>query len=178
MKVVVVGDVFVGKTSLIQNLCSSNHPTGVNPGSLGLSRCSVIADGSEINLEIWDTAGQEAYSSLIPCYARSAEVGIIVAAIDDPNSINAIEKWRNFLTNCQFGILIFLAINKIDLGPIPYDLEKRLCQYERCCFVSALTGENVYEFFSQVAQLAAENRNIKEGVPTPIEMERKRKCCN
>ena len=58
IKVCVIGDTDVGKTSLSMRYCHGEFPENSTP-TIGASflQKRVIIDGTEISLQIWDTAG-------------------------------------------------------------------------------------------------------------------------
>ena len=54
-----------------------------------VSVCRV--DGREVQLTLWDTAGQEEYEGLRPLTYNRASVVLICFAIDDPRSFNNVQ---------------------------------------------------------------------------------------
>ena len=46
--------------------------------------------GKRVNLEIWDTAGQEKYSALAPIYYRNSNGAILVYDITDEDSFQKV----------------------------------------------------------------------------------------
>ncbi|NXN45924.1 RAB36 protein, partial [Rhinoptilus africanus] len=73
-KVVVVGDMYVGKTSLINRFCKDNFDRDYK-ATIGvdfeIERFEII--GIPYNLQIWDTAGQEKFKCIASAYYRGAE---------------------------------------------------------------------------------------------------------
>jgi Ras-related protein Rab-6A len=163
-KVVFVGEAHVGKTSLLQsflgNTIDPNTYTPTVPAQF--HKVKVNIEGENIPLQVWDTAGQEEYSALVPLYARGAQVGIIVAAVDDPHSVAEIGKWKNFLTKGSADISIIVAINKTDLGSLSSEDEARVAVYEPRYYVSALTGEDVGELFREAGRIAKGRRGSSD----------------
>lgn len=78
-KVVIVGDIYVGKTSVITRVVD-NKFRDVYDASIGVDFASktIKFKGTYIKLQIWDTAGQEKYKSLIPSYVRGAAIIYLV----------------------------------------------------------------------------------------------------
>ena len=78
-KLVIVGDVSVGKTSLISRFIDNTFKVNYDP-SIGVdfSSKTVKFRGRHLKLQMWDTAGQEKYKSLIPSYIRGSSIIIIV----------------------------------------------------------------------------------------------------
>lgn len=78
-KLVILGDVAVGKTSLISRIIENKFTDKYEP-SIGVDFASKSINYKEksFKTQIWDTAGQEKYRSLIPSYIRGANLVIIV----------------------------------------------------------------------------------------------------
>jgi len=84
--------------------------------------------GSPIKLQIWDSAGQEKYRSLIPSYVRGAAIIFIVYDISskvlfikitqslDKESFDNVTKWLSFIRTVKIeDAKLVLVGNKIDL---------------------------------------------------------------
>jgi small GTP-binding protein len=78
-KIVFVGDISVGKTSIIYRLLENKFKENYEP-SIGVDFCSksIRYKGKNIKLQIWDSAGQERYKSLIPNYVRGSSIIFII----------------------------------------------------------------------------------------------------
>ena len=74
LKVVVLGDMAVGKTSLMNRFVNNrfSHQYKSTLGADFLSK-EVTVDDRTINLQIWDTAGQERFQSLGVAFYRGAD---------------------------------------------------------------------------------------------------------
>lgn len=78
-KIVILGDVSVGKSSLIARFVDNKFKGDYEP-SIGVDFASKSIKYKDklIKLQIWDTAGQEKYKSLIPSYIRGANIIFVV----------------------------------------------------------------------------------------------------
>jgi small GTP-binding protein len=78
-KVILVGDVSVGKTSIVQQYCYNTFEEQL-PMTVGVSYvvCDVKTPLGSVKIHISDTAGEEKYRSLIPMYSRNAAAAILV----------------------------------------------------------------------------------------------------
>ena len=78
-KMVVVGDISVGKTSIITRFVENSFRDDYDP-SIGIDFASKNIKFREISLklQIWDTAGQEKYRSLIPAYVKGSHIILLV----------------------------------------------------------------------------------------------------
>ena len=54
-------------------------------------------NGEEIQLNIWDTAGDERFRSIMPLYYRDAQIALLVFDLTDPESFKGVDYWLNEL---------------------------------------------------------------------------------
>ena len=73
VKLVLLGDTGVGKTSIVTNFVTDNFApdTEATVGATFLSKTITLED-KVIRFQIWDTAGQERYKSLARMYYNDA----------------------------------------------------------------------------------------------------------
>lgn len=78
-KIVFLGDMGVGKTSIIDRFIRDEFDSANNPtvGIDFLSR-NFTLHSATYRLQLWDTAGQEKYKSLVPAYLRDAHAAVFV----------------------------------------------------------------------------------------------------
>jgi small GTP-binding protein len=88
-KVVLVGDISVGKTSIISQFIENNFKDIYDP-SIGVdfSSKTVRFRGRHLKLQMWDTAGQEKYKSLIPSYIRGSSIIFLVYDVTSKYILN------------------------------------------------------------------------------------------
>ena len=91
IKCIIVGNTNVGKSSLINNLLNHNfylinNPTiGVEYGAYN----AIIKNKYDVKLQIWDTAGQESFRSIIKNYYRCSGCAIIVFDLTNKESFKS-----------------------------------------------------------------------------------------
>ena len=114
-KIIFVGDSGVGKTTMIKNLNEEPYKD-LNESSIGIDFYSkkIKYKGTEIRLQIWDTAGQEKYRGLIPSYIRNAALIFLIYDISSKESFNNLTQWIEFINSYE-KTKIVLCGNKIDL---------------------------------------------------------------
>ncbi len=177
-KIVIVGDVGVGKTSIVHRFV--NDKFNFYPDStIGASFFSCIVTHKNVRhkFDLWDTAGQERYQSLVPLYCRGADVAIITYSITSAKSFSSAVSWISKMRNDHPEIIIVLCGNKIDRldkcgmihkSPIFTQVVSQVDLYME---VSAKTGTNIRQMF----------RNIAEIIPSPsiakksLDLEKKNK---
>jgi Rab family protein len=117
IKLVLLGDSGVGKTTIVSQYLTGSVPESVNPtiGAAFVTK-TVAIENHSFELLIWDTAGQEVYRGLAPMYYRSAAIALIVYDVTNPDTYNAVEFWtRELRANVEETIVILICGNKIDL---------------------------------------------------------------
>ncbi|KAM6931643.1 ras-related protein Rab-34-like isoform 2-T2 [Lycodopsis pacificus] len=171
-KVIVVGDLAVGKTCLINRFCKDafdkNYKATIGV-DFEMERFEVM--GVPFSLQLWDTAGQERFKCIASTYYRGAQVVIIAFDVTDVASLGHVRQWLedSLKENDPTAVQLFLVGTKKDLSsPAQYSqIEQdalKIAQEIRAEYwaVSSLTGENVKEFFFRVASLAFENNVLAE----------------
>ncbi|XP_057207626.1 ras-related protein Rab-34a isoform X3 [Triplophysa rosa] len=167
-KVIVVGDLAVGKTCLINRFCKDafdkNYKATIGV-DFEMERFEVL--GVPFSLQLWDTAGQERFKCIASTYYRGAQAVIIVFDLTDVASLDHTRQWLEdaMKENDPTSVLLFLVGTKKDLSYslIEQDAIKLADQMKAEYWaLSALTGENVREFFFRVASLTFEANVMAE----------------
>lgn len=162
-KLIVLGDSGVGKTSIISQYINKKFSYQMT-STVGTShsKAEVNVDGRVVDLRIWDTAGQEKYSALVPMFSRGAQVCLIVASIVDDVSKKNLGVWKERLYDSGEHPPIVIAINKVDLvnkddfkDKIYNEILKEKTSND-IFFVSAKTGDSLRELFECIARRALE----------------------
>lgn len=81
-KLVIVGDGACGKTSLLTVFKKGEFPTEHIPTVFETDVATLMVDEEEIELTLWDTAGQEEYDKLRPLSYPSSDVVLICFSVD------------------------------------------------------------------------------------------------
>jgi len=95
LKVVLLGDGAVGKTSLMNRFVSNKfdaqsfHTIGVE-----FLNKDVVRNGETYTLQIWDTAGQERFKSLRTPFYRGADCCLLTYSVDDRQSFRNLAMWK------------------------------------------------------------------------------------
>ncbi len=119
-RTIIVGDSISGKTSFCKSY-SNNEPyleTAVTIGVDFISKRFKIVNGPTIKIHIWDTAGQEAFKSIIHSYYRHIGGAIIMFDVTNKSTFDNIPLWLiNVRKNhiCEHEHPIILVGNKCDL---------------------------------------------------------------
>jgi Ras-related protein Rab-5C len=156
-KVIAVGPTGVGKTSIVHRYSTGFFQEAQETIGAGYIKCDVELDSGNVTLNLWDTAGQEKFQSLIPLYLRGAHACIIVFDLTDNASVDAVDKLYNYVqSNLDDTVFIVICGNKTDLfdkvkdppGIVDWTKSKKLMYFR----TSAVTGEGIDALFIAVAR--------------------------
>eukprot|EP00769_Ergobibamus_cyprinoides_P001066 gnl/Ergobibamus_cyprinoides/2064.p2 GENE.gnl/Ergobibamus_cyprinoides/2064~~gnl/Ergobibamus_cyprinoides/2064.p2 ORF type:complete len:213 (+),score=92.77 gnl/Ergobibamus_cyprinoides/2064:32-640(+) len=184
LKVIILGDSGVGKTSLmrqfVNNTFSRQYKATIGADFLTKE---MVVDDRQVTMQIWDTAGQERFQSLGVAFYRGADACILCFDVNSAKTLSSLESWREeFLIQAgprdQDSFPFVVLGNKIDIEGSRVVSEKRAQAW--CAAkgdvpyfeTSAKTATNVAEAFQTVAQLALKQETDDEiFLPETIEMD-------
>lgn len=158
-KITLVGDSGVGKSSIIGRFVTGIFIKDISStAGLNYSQKIYEKNGKKVNLNLWDTAGQEKFRSLGRNFYKDSYIIIIVFDITNRISfINAKEVWYTEIKNYseKFKVLALVG-NKSD----KYE-EEEVTDEEAISFakeidakfflVSAHTGDGINKMFQSLA---------------------------
>ena len=116
-KIILVGDVAVGKTNLITRYTSKAFSIESKP-TLGVefSNATLHKDGKVIRIQIWDTSGQEVYKSITKGYFKGAHGALIVYDITKRRTFEHVLNWLTDVKEAaDLNPSIMMIGNKCDL---------------------------------------------------------------
>ncbi|ODV80275.1 ras-domain-containing protein [Suhomyces tanzawaensis NRRL Y-17324] len=160
VKLVLLGEAAVGKSSLVLRFVSNDFQENKEPtiGAAFLTQKCTIGERT-IKYEIWDTAGQERFALLAPMYYRNAQAALVVYDITKPASFIKARHWvKELHEQASKDITIALVGNKFDLveddeedslRKVSVEEGQNLAEEEGLLFfeTSAKTSYNVNEVF-------------------------------
>nr|CAD7203246.1 unnamed protein product [Timema douglasi] len=162
-KAVFLGDVGVGKTSLINRFCHQifdcNYKATIGV-DFEVERFDVLQ--VPYNLQIWDTAGQERFKCIAASYYRGAHIVVVVFDLSSLMSLSHCSQWlREALVVNHGEPHIFIVGTKRDLMSRTAfseveDHAMRIAEEVGAEFwsVSSKTGDGVPDLFCRMAALS------------------------
>jgi len=123
-KVLVVGDIGTGKTSIIKrfvhNIFSMHYKS-----TIGVDFALKVINWDNktvVRLQLWDIAGQERFGNMTRVYYKEAVGAFVVFDVTRVNTFEAVQKWKNdidakvTLPPDERPIPVVLLANKCDLA--------------------------------------------------------------
>ena len=169
LKIILLGDSAVGKTSIIGRYVNNSFDDTYNCTIQVETRVKVLNEdeNTSIRLNIWDTVGQEKYKALTRQYYHDSDGAFIVFDLTSRESFDNIKNWINDLKS--YGSE---DTNIIILGNKSDEKNKREISEEEIknqlnndyiyLDVSAKTGNNISLAFDKLKKLIMDYLKIKE----------------
>ena len=193
-------------TSISSNILSRFTYGRFNPEHEITIGCEFMAKNIQVNdrnvrVQIWDTAGQEAFRSITRSYYKNSTCAFIVYDITNKKSFSDVASWLNECKEmCYKEILLCLVGNKTDLESkrvVSKEEGQKFADDNGLLFIetSAHDGTNIEELFNKATseivnsiesgkiRLDSQNNGIKigkypnEAVEKALEKKKKKDCC-
>jgi small GTP-binding protein len=200
IKIVVIGDVNVGKTNIIRRLLGEEYKEmestiGVEFAYINIDNIDPEDKTKKLSIQIWDTSGAERYRSITTSHIRNADGAYIVYDVTNESSFENLNFWYDCIRNStDEDIIIYLIGNKSDLiyehgrmvpkeNAINFVKNKNLHGYAEC---SAKNNENVSDTFKSFYKTIYKRNKMKleEKTKNKLELEKKiskerekKECC-
>jgi small GTP-binding protein len=165
-KIILAGDGAVGKTSLINRFITGSF-TGDYKATIGVAISSkqVITEDREVNLQIWDIAGQTLFRQFRKKFYTKAKGALLVFDLTVPKSLDNLHSWIEDIQEITGEIPFVLIGNKADLTELRAVLSEEINNFLKSQSkvsayfnTSALTGTNVENaFIGLVTQIIIDN---------------------
>ena len=169
-KLVMIGNTCVGKSAIVKRFCDHTY-IPVYDTTIGVDFAASylrLDSKNAIKLQIWDTAGQESFSSIIRSYYRGIAGVIMVYDVSDRRSFNKLDFWVKELNDnkdINHPLPVILVSHKSDriMRKVSNDEGKAFANKNGFIFIeaSAKTNHNIEEIFQTIAELIL--KNVEKG---------------
>ncbi|OMJ77280.1 hypothetical protein SteCoe_23148 [Stentor coeruleus] len=199
-KVILLGDGGVGKSSMIQKYVYNKFSIHTSP-TIGVVNTTkiVTVDDQKILLNIWDTAGQEKYRSMLSSFFKGCRAAILVYDITNDHSFKSLDYWLKQVKDMSGDSVKFLLIgNKADLESSRTVTQKvglEMARVNNMLFMetSCVSNYNIERAFQEIAEslyrsqvgpakpLDPEIPNRMDGISIlshDSQIPKSKKCCN
>ena len=147
--IVFVGSVGAGKTSIIRRYM---HKSTVTTSTMAVDFVPIEID--TIQMSIWDTCGQERFSSITSSYFARGHVFVLVHDIQDDSPEN-VQKWYKEIkknTPQRHEPVVIIVSNKTDVHPFA---STKLTEWIKehgfdHLYTSAVSNEGIKNLFSKI----------------------------
>jgi len=128
-KILVVGDLGCGKTSIIHRYVNNVFSTKYR-ATIGVDFALKIINWdakTNVRLQLWDIAGQERFGHMTRVYYKEAVGALVVYDMTRPGTFEAVKKWKLDLDenlSTERPLPVVLLANKCDLTDQRLDVGK------------------------------------------------------
>lgn len=110
IKTIIVGEPYIGKSTLLNVYCDNFYSTNYY-STIGVDFKTKIIEinNKKIKIQIWDTAGQEKFRSIINSYYQGAHCIILMFDLTNINTFDKLEYWYQNIklhTNREHKIIL------------------------------------------------------------------------
>ena len=180
IKIAVLGKGVVGKSSLTYRFLNYDVSTEHDPTIEDRYKSNLNIEGTNYEVEILDTAGEEDYQNMMDMWISFGEGFLLVFAINDKESFNLIKSKHDRILKGKHGVKcpILLVGNKQDLEnerQVNYSEAKEMADKWGIEYIetSAKTNFNCKEAFEMLAQKIVQKKGKNSGKGG-----KSRTCCN
>lgn len=199
-KIIIVGDAGVGKSCLLRRFADQSFTDNyINTIGVDFKVRTLEIGGKNVKLNIWDSAGQERFRTIVNTYYRGAHGIIVVYDTTDRDSFDHLPDWLKDVSElAEPNAKKMLVGTKVDLdGPgrqVPKDSVASFSMAINVPFIetSSKTGLNVEKAFNNMTSLLLDDLSpgdIAMGEQNTIKLsgqslgirdknkQKKKKCC-
>ena len=159
-KVIIVGEAGVGKSCLLRRYADQSFTENyINTIGVDFKVRTLEVNGKMVKLNIWDSAGQERFRTIVNTYYRGAHGICVVYDITDTESFEKVPDWLH-----DVGELADPSAKKIIIGAkldletkrqVPLETVKNYADGIGIQYVetSSKSGQNVNHVFSEMTKM-------------------------
>ena len=167
LKILLIGDSSAGKTELLLKYVDGYFPS-IHVGIIVEFKIKKInVNGIDLNLHIWDTAGEERFRIIPKSFLKGADGIIFLYDITNRSSFQSLKNWLNDIKEYKENskkIIVGNNCESEDKRQVSKETLQVLCQKMNIqgMEVSAKNGTNVNECFELLVKLIIEGKTKEE----------------
>lgn len=171
-KIIILGDIGVGKSSLIDRYVSNKFNTATIPGDIVKKKKLELDNQTTVELLINDSTEEEKLNKYTKHYFKDAHGALIMFDVTNRQSFTNITTWKEEIkTNAPSDIVICILGNKADLSSnrvVKFEEVQEIAGDDLYYEVSSKTGNNVSLAFEALAYAIQEKQKNEEKNPDKV----------
>ena len=144
LKLVIIGDGGVGKTTLTKVFCENTYVDQIMTIGIDIHTKESVVNGQKTTLQIWDISGQSQFKFLLSDFIRSANGVVLAFECARKETFLNLDEWIELIRTYEPNVPIFLIATKLDEGYDP-----------------ALSKETIMEFIKRKNLIGFEETSAK-----------------
>ena len=170
LKLLLIGDSSVGKTSLLLRY-TDNSFSDKYIATIGVEFKSkdITLNNNTYKIHIWDTAGQERYKSITKNFYKHAEGIIFVYDITKKETFDNLKNWISNAEN-ETNFKIIIVGNKLDMESnreVSIEKLKKLAEKKNCQYFETSAKKNINVetmFLSIINEMINNIKNTQDSI--------------
>ncbi len=178
IKVVLIGESGVGKTSIIQRYVNDVYDPNqlLSSSAQFITKTVELNDEQSIKFDVWDTAGQEKFRALAKIFYKDAKAIVLVYDITNRSSFEQLQNYwfKEIEENSLSDAILVIVGNKSDLYEEEKVTDEEAKEYAynnniHCFITSARNNVGINNMFEELGNLYLEptfkekrNQEMKE----------------
>ena len=178
VKVLLVGDSSVGKTTMINKIRNDGSVQQKPTTEVKMESIILNTQEGEMNLEIRDSPGKEAFQAFSINHVSDVDIVFIVFDLSDPITFENIFSWYDSVSSKSDDVIVYFLGNKNDLErKVNVEVNQYLKDYVTLPFkyfeMSAKNGDGIQTILNSVYSDAFSVNKTKDKIVTP----QNSRCC-
>lgn len=181
IKLVVIGEAGVGKTSVVRRYCEGTFLEGYKTtiGSDFYAKYLHCEDGIPLILSIWDLAGEERFAFVMENFMKGAKGALLVFDLTRKRTFLKLADWLQMLQRGAGAVPIILIGNKSDLIDSRFvspDEAKAFSENNAIAYfeTSAKENWNINNIFQMITNIILSKESVKvtefQEKPTEVDL--------
>jgi internalin A len=179
LKLLLLGEGEVGKTSLVERLLH-NHPPSNSGKTIGLDihpwqieletapTTTSTPQKAQIAVNVWDFGGQEIYHATHQFFLSHRSLYLLLLDARQDDEANRLAYWLQLIQSFGGNSPIILVVNKIDYGirrVAERELQAQYPQLQHIIYTSCLTGEGITTLRNALTATISTMPHIHDQIP-------------